>query len=142
MINKYMGYNSNDRGSRGSYGGGRSSSGSRSNSGGYSRGRDQRDDRPMMHSAICDECDSKCEVPFKPNGRKPVLCSNCFEGADDRGFSKKRPDRNDRPSFGQANSGCNNDEVVAQLKLLNTKIGQLISIVRATDQQEVVEDEE
>lgn len=32
-----------------------------------------------MHKAICSECGEKCEVPFKPTGDKPVLCSNCFE---------------------------------------------------------------
>lgn len=31
-----------------------------------------------MHSATCAECGSACQVPFKPNGRKPILCSNCF----------------------------------------------------------------
>jgi len=31
-----------------------------------------------MHKAICSECGSKCELPFKPTGDKPVFCSNCF----------------------------------------------------------------
>ena len=33
----------------------------------------------MMHKATCNECGQACEVPFKPNGRKPVFCSNCFK---------------------------------------------------------------
>ncbi len=47
--------------------------------GGYKpafRGGDE--DRPEMHDAICAECGNACQVPFKPNGRKPVLCKNCF----------------------------------------------------------------
>ena len=31
-----------------------------------------------MHTAICDRCGNKCEVPFKPRGNKPVYCSDCF----------------------------------------------------------------
>ena len=29
--------------------------------------------RPVMHQAICSECDKECEVPFKPSGDKPVF---------------------------------------------------------------------
>ncbi len=40
-------------------------------------------DKPMAHDAICDVCHKPCRVPFKPNGSKPVLCTNCFK--KDRG---------------------------------------------------------
>lgn len=38
-----------------------------------------------LHSAICTECGSKCEVPFRPTGGKPVYCSNCFRKGDTTG---------------------------------------------------------
>ncbi len=38
-----------------------------------------------MHKATCDKCGNKCEVPFKPTGSKPIFCSDCFQGKDDRG---------------------------------------------------------
>jgi CxxC-x17-CxxC domain-containing protein len=28
--------------------------------------------------AICAQCGKPCQVPFRPNGKKPVFCSNCF----------------------------------------------------------------
>ncbi|KKS94827.1 MAG: hypothetical protein UW68_C0017G0011 [Candidatus Collierbacteria bacterium GW2011_GWB1_44_6] len=28
--------------------------------------------------ATCDQCHSRCQVPFRPTNGKPVLCSNCF----------------------------------------------------------------
>ena len=31
-----------------------------------------------MFDAVCDECGKPCKVPFKPNGEKPVYCSECF----------------------------------------------------------------
>ena len=55
-------------------------------------GRPQRRDsrRPSfgdkrMYEAVCDKCGNKCSVPFQPSGGKPVYCSKCFQGKDDRG---------------------------------------------------------
>ena len=31
-----------------------------------------------MFSAVCVECGSECQVPFKPTEGKPVYCSACF----------------------------------------------------------------
>jgi CxxC-x17-CxxC domain-containing protein len=53
-----------------------------------------------MHPATCVNCNKACEVPFRPNGQKPVYCKDCFgsmKGADDRG---PREDRGDRGGFG------------------------------------------
>jgi len=53
--------------------------------------------------AICAECKTECEVPFRPSGGRPVYCKECFgkrkdrEGApvrEDRGFGRRR-----KPSF-------------------------------------------
>lgn len=75
------------------------------NKGGYGR---PGEDRPMF-KAVCSECQSRCEVPFRPNGKKPVLCSNCFK-PESRDFQDK-PFSNDRgfnkfdkaPRFNQEN---------------------------------------
>ena len=40
-----------------------------------------------MHDAVCAECNSECQVPFKPRpveeGGKPVLCKECFMKSKD-----------------------------------------------------------
>lgn len=41
------------------------------NRGGYGRDRE-------MFPAVCAECGKDTMVPFKPNGIKPVYCSDCF----------------------------------------------------------------
>ncbi|TRO51138.1 DNA-directed RNA polymerase [Candidatus Bathyarchaeota archaeon] len=38
-----------------------------------------------MHKAVCADCKQECEVPFKPDGNRPVYCRECF--------SKRRPPR-------------------------------------------------
>nr|WP_255668574.1 CxxC-x17-CxxC domain-containing protein [Methanocella sp. CWC-04] len=31
-----------------------------------------------MHKATCSDCGNECQVPFRPNGSKPVYCNDCF----------------------------------------------------------------
>jgi len=38
-----------------------------------------------MHKATCSECNSQCEVPFKPTEGKPIYCKECY--------SKHKPKR-------------------------------------------------
>ena len=45
-------------------------------------------DKPDMHKATCNTCGNSCQVPFKPNGKKPVFCSNCFV-RDDKAPSRR-----------------------------------------------------
>lgn len=78
---------------RGSKFGGRGDRGGRGGFGG----------RSQMFSATCSECGDDCEVPFKPTGGRPVLCSKCFDkqgGASDRPsrFGGERRERSDRPA--------------------------------------------
>jgi CxxC-x17-CxxC domain-containing protein len=76
-----------------------------------------RDWKPMF-PATCEQCGNRCEVPFKPNGRKPVYCSNCFV-KDDRGGKSFDKPRFDRPM----SSG---PDVSAQLKAINDKLDAII----------------
>lgn len=64
--------------------------------GGKSFGK--RDSGPAaMHKTSCAECGNSCEVPFKPNGKKPVLCGDCFR-KDDNGGERSSFRTNDRSS--------------------------------------------
>ncbi len=42
--------------------------------------------------ATCSKCHKPCEVPFRPNGKKPVFCKDCFVRDDSRDA---------RPSYGK-----------------------------------------
>jgi CxxC-x17-CxxC domain-containing protein len=66
-------------------------------------GRDRSYDRDaprQMHKAVCAECGNECEVPFKPSGDRPVLCSICFKQSRGENGSERRDDRREeRGSF-------------------------------------------
>lgn len=50
-------------------------------------------DRKEMFRAVCSDCGDNCEVPFKPTGSKPVLCSSCFGKQGGGGRSSGRDSR-------------------------------------------------
>ncbi len=120
------------------------------------------DSRPMeMHEAVCAQCNKTCEVPFKPNGRKPVFCSDCFrrdEGGEESrpSFSEKRSFRDDRGgdrgfdrSFDRgADRGSDraeraperpsNDrqmaEVLGEMRIMNSKLESILKALTATQE--------
>ena len=57
------------------------------------------DAEKVMYSATCSECGKSCGLPFKPNGKKPVLCSLCFaqstEGKTDGASTRPGKDKLD-----------------------------------------------
>jgi CxxC-x17-CxxC domain-containing protein len=138
-----------DRGSRGggrSFGGNRG--GSRGSFGGRDRGRSfggnrgggrSFGDRPRveMHDAVCDSCKSQCQVPFRPSGDKPVLCSNCFEAQ-----GNKHQDSGRRNGGSASVGGVS----VAQFKELEAKVDKILYILENLaedeEEEEPVEDEE
>ncbi|MBU0578333.1 hypothetical protein KJ742_01560 [Patescibacteria group bacterium] len=111
-FNKGGGGRFDSRGGGRSFGGGGRSFGGGGGRGGFGGNRP----RPEMHKAVCDECGSKCEVPFKPSGDKPVLCSECFGGSGgrDRGGRDARSrvrgggDRGDRQMYKATCAECGN----------------------------------
>jgi len=48
-------------------------SGNRGRSSGYSQ-------RPVeLHKVTCSQCGEETEVPFKPDGTRPVYCRECYQ---------------------------------------------------------------
>lgn len=138
-------------GGRGGYGG---------NAGGGSRGgfggprRDEGGEREM-HTATCAECRQECQVPFRPNGTKPVYCSNCFKrdeaprygGSENNGVSERprfdRGDREERPRFEKpafaptraaapAAASVDLSQFKVQLDIIHSKLDRILKLVSPT----------
>ncbi len=67
--------------------------------------------------AICNECHKECEVPFRPNGKKPVYCSDCFDGKTNIHTTNFKNEKQ-----GQ-------DNLKRQFTILNTKLDKLIEVI-------------
>lgn len=80
------------------------------------------------HQATCDGCHKPCQVPFIPNGKKPVYCRNCYRGKDTTTAFTGQP-------FSQSSDAGREDAVGSDLKkqfsILNTKLDRLISAIEA-----------
>ncbi|PJA47461.1 hypothetical protein CO172_01390 [Candidatus Uhrbacteria bacterium CG_4_9_14_3_um_filter_36_7] len=97
--------------------------------------------RPRLFQAVCDQCESPCQVPFRPSGQKPVLCSNCFEKQDNRhsggsNFEQSRHFKNTSHEYSSPSK--NQDEMIKQLKTLNTKMDQLLEIMGNQSEKEEI----
>ena len=55
-----------------------------SSSGYQGKPREERE----MHDVVCSKCEKKTQVPFKPDGERPVYCQDCYK--------ENRPQRNNR----------------------------------------------
>ncbi len=66
--------------------------------GNFTRRDDRGFDRPQMHQATCASCGNGCEVPFKPNGSRPIYCRECFKkDGDSTSSAPMRFDRDSAP---------------------------------------------
>jgi len=102
------------------FGGGRGGDYKRSGGGGFGGDRGDR----QMFDAVCASCSQPAQVPFRPNGRKPVLCSNCFKKEGGGEFRSESRSEFRKPSFGERSEG--NGNISAQLKEINDKLDAII----------------
>jgi CxxC-x17-CxxC domain-containing protein len=99
----------------------------------------------QMYKANCSKCGKLCELPFRPNGKKPVFCNDCFvrdEGDAPRGrrefsprpsFHHERPAM--RPQFERPQPQRDDRELAAlksELVGINEKLTRLIAAVEAS----------
>lgn len=92
-----------------------------------------------LHQAICADCGKSCEVPFKPNGRKPVYCKDCFARNEGGGESGSRPARdfNLTPKpFIKSPSPMGGDKRIDDMKVqldsVNYKLEKLIKMLEGS----------
>ncbi len=124
--------------------GGNNHGGDRGGFGGNNRGGGERR-QVEMHKATCSNCGKPCEVPFRPDGSKPVLCSDCFgkSRSDDLGgfekrdrFSNDRPQRAPERKFDapRAERGPSPDMKALQQQIasLESKMHEMLSLLQGT----------
>jgi len=105
----------------------------------FSRGNDRgRDEGPQMFSATCAQCHKTCEVPFRPNGEKPVFCRDCFgakrgnEHGDERRAPRDFTPRDyDRPAPAQPKVVPDSrfDEIKRQVETINKRLDTIVQMI-------------
>ncbi len=73
-------------------------------------------------SATCSNCQMICEVPFKPNGSKPVFCNNCFRTDGGATRSSEKPVYRSTPQIG-------NSDIEKQLLAIHIKLDLILAAI-------------
>ncbi|MBI2551129.1 hypothetical protein HYV73_02170 [Candidatus Uhrbacteria bacterium] len=107
--------------------------GGRSWGGGQGRSQGTGGFMKELFDAVCAECGNHCQVPFRPNGKKPVYCKDCFQREEEDGsrggFGGDRSFQ--KPSFSRsapAPLGVGKD-VSKELRMINEKLDAILSIL-------------
>ena len=96
--------------------------------------------------AECSKCQKSCTLPFRPNGEKPVFCSDCFAKKNfdsDRGDSRRDNDRGKRSEYSSSardqhssqnarpQTQPNKDiiEIKRQLSTIESRLNRILDII-------------
>jgi CxxC-x17-CxxC domain-containing protein len=112
---------------------GRSGGDNRRPEGRYNTGRPAREERrgdgPELFKTTCTTCGKPCEVPFRPDGIKPVLCKDCFAQKDSSGSDqiKRYPEKSFKPvrDYESAPAARPTAQNNADFKLIIKQIGEV-----------------
>ena len=111
--------------SRPSFGGGRPDS--RSGGGRSFNGPSE------MYNATCSKCNASCEVPFRPNGKKPIFCKNCFVRDDAGSNAYEKRGYTDRPSFQKPQASVEDPRIGAMQRELTVIHDKLDTLIQALE---------
>jgi len=104
---------------------------------GFNRSGGHRDG---SHPAICATCGKECEVPFKPNGLKPVYCAKCFRAANGTSAPGALKNATALPKTKPLVQSDDRriEELQTQMKSIHLKLDQILQILaKAPDEPQV-----
>ena len=99
-----------------------------------------------MSKTTCTTCGKPCEVPFRPDGIKPVLCRDCFATKNAAGTMPVRTTANDRtarqyeapytpaPRTTEKNN-LNYAVLAKQLGAIETKVNKVLELIQPTERK-------
>ena len=109
-----------NRGKRSGGGAGRFGAGSRTPSRG---GSFRTGDTPRLFDAVCSNCGDKCQVPFRPDGKKPVYCNKCF------GVPRNAPSALKQSPSTHPTGEKSIADLTRQIAAMNAKIDTMLEIL-------------
>lgn len=118
--------------------GGKQSFGNKS----FGNDRDKKD--MTLYSATCTTCGKSCEVPFRPDGKKPVLCRDCFAAKNesptnmsahrDRFTPNEMAGRKfEQPATPRPAVSPDYQLLVKQLGVVEDKVNQILALIKASE---------
>lgn len=107
-------------------------------SGGFNP-KDRAPRETKAYPATCSDCGKACDVPFRPDGVKPVLCRDCYSKkslATNMTGNRDRFTQNEQrghvPAV-PAVPGTEINQIVKQLIALEGKVNQILELIKASE---------
>ncbi|MBT4857299.1 hypothetical protein HON52_03915 [Candidatus Uhrbacteria bacterium] len=83
--------------------------------------------KKTSYRSKCSGCGNGCTVPFKPTGRKPVLCGSCFGG--NRGREKRGGFDNKRSFGGSHDKRSSSSTLKSDISSINRKLDRIMELL-------------
>ena len=93
---------------------------------------------PQKFDAVCSNCGKACQVPFRPDGQKPVYCKNCFDAPRSAFPAIKRSASAiaSTPTGGSGGGEKSIGDLTRQIAAMNTKIDTMLKILQDASPEE------
>lgn len=89
--------------------------------------------------ATCSKCHKTCDVPFKPNGKKPVFCRDCFVRDDARPSGNSFEKRSYAPERSQPQEDLRIGAIQKELSTVHAKLDALIASLEGAAYASILE---
>ena len=86
-------------------------------------GDERRQEVVQKFDAVCSACGKACQVPFRPNGKKPVYCKDCFD------TPRHGTTNNKSFSSNESSGGKSIADLTRQIAAMNEKIDAMLEIL-------------
>lgn len=97
-----------------------------------------------LHEATCSVCGAQCQVPFRPDGSRPIYCRDCFRKQDSDGGGReafRRDDRGPRRPAPyrreeRAPAGPDQGNLIRLLEKMNDKLDRILEAIGSSEDEE------
>lgn len=96
------------------------------------RTRDSYQGATQKFDAICSNCRKSCQVPFRPDGKKPIYCRDCFNAPRDAHVPAKR----NVPMGAPSGEGKSIGDLTRQIAAMNAKIDTMLKILEEVSEED------
>jgi CxxC-x17-CxxC domain-containing protein len=107
-------------------------------SGGFNP-KDRAPRENKSYPAVCSDCGKACDVPFRPDGVKPVLCRDCYSKkapATNMSAGRDRFTSNEQRGHAPAAPAVPTveiNQIVKQLSVLEVKVNQILELIKVSE---------
>lgn len=102
----------------------------------------ERGDGRRLYSATCSVCGAECQVPFRPDGSRPIYCRDCFRqhggGAEAGAWREDRGPRRQfhKPPRDSGRGAPDQADLLRLLERIESKMDRILEAIGSSEDEE------